>query len=331
MSYEIIIYTLLSFILLLTCAKISYKYNLVDFPNNRKMHTEATAFTGGVALSLIFAISILLFEISNNIFNLILSMSFLMSITGFIDDKYNLNVGGKLSLQIFPIFYLIVFQNLTLNHLGDYGFFEIKSGSFSIPLTLICALFLINAFNYFDGVDGTLSFVSISVLSILYFLVPDQEFKFFLIIILIPICTFIFFNFSFFKLPKIFLGDSGSLLLGFIISFILIYLANQNIVHPILLAWSIAIFVYEFIAVNFIRLKNNQNPFKAGRDHLHHILLERTNSIFHTNLLISATNVILFIVGYLSYTFISPLISITLYIFLFFIFLILRNKYSNNE
>ena len=72
-----------------------------------------------------------------------------------------------------------------------------------------------------------------------------------------------------------FLGDSGSLLLGFIISFILIYLANQNFIHPILLAWSIVIYVYEFLAINLIRIINNRNPFKAGRDHLHHIFLEK--------------------------------------------------------
>ena len=105
-------------------------------------------------------------------------------------------------------------------------------GVFSIPFTFLSVLFLINAFNYFDGIDGMLSFTSISTLSILYFLVVhehhylilDQNTEFFLIIITLPIIIFLFFNFSILKLPKIFLGDSGSLLLGFIISFILLFL-----------------------------------------------------------------------------------------------------------
>ena len=331
MNYTIIIYSLLSFLLLFSCAKISYKLQLVDLPNKRKLHSKATAFTGGSAISVTFVFSILLFQISNYHLNLILSMAFLIAIIGLVDDKFDITVGSKLGLQIIPIVYLIILQNLALNHLGDYYYFKLELGSFVIPFTLLCVLFLINAFNYFDGIDGTLSFASISVLAILYFLLSDQEFQLFLIIILIPIGIFLCFNFSLFKLPKMFLGDSGSLLLGFIISFILIYLANQNLIHPILLAWSIVIFVYEFLTINLIRLKNKQNPLKAGRDHLHHLLFKKTKSVFLTNFSITTTNIILFIMGYLSFSIISPLASLILFISLFFIFLILRNSIQNRK
>ncbi len=328
MNYTIISYLLICFVILIVCAKISYKFQLVDLPNKRKMHSNATAFTGGIAISITLILSILLFEIYNNYFNLILSMAFLMSLIGLIDDKFHLNVGGKLSLQVIPIFYLIIFQDMALVHLGDYNYFRFNVGSFAIPFTLLCALFLINAFNYFDGIDGTLSFSSCSVLAILYFLFPDQTFQLFLIIIIIPICIFLCFNFSLFKLPKMFLGDSGSLLLGFIVSFILIYLGSKNLVHPILLAWSIVVFVYEFLSINAIRLKNNQNPFLAGKDHLHHILIRKTNSIFFTNFLITSLNLILFIVGFLSFELFSPFLSFILFLAMFIIFFIIRSKYT---
>ncbi len=327
MDFHLISYSLLSFLLLFVCAKISYKFKLVDLPSERKIHSDETVYTGGVAISFSYILSILIFDIADN-FNLILSMAFLVSIIGLIDDKFNLNVGGKLSLQIFPIFYLIIFQDLALISLGDYNYFKLNLGSFALPFSLICTLFLINAFNYFDGTDGTLSFSSVSVLGILYFLVPNQEFQLYLVIILIPLGFFICFNFSLLRLPKMFLGDSGSLLLGFIISFILIYLANQNLVHPIILAWSIVIFVYEFLSINLIRLKKNQNPFVPGTDHLHHELFKKTKSIFFTNLTITLLNVILFLIGYLSFIFISPLVAFILFILLFLIFLFLRNKYS---
>ena len=110
--------------------------------------------------------------------------------------------------------------------------------------------------------------------------------------------------------------------------FILIYLANQNIVHPILLAWSISIFVFEFLSINIIRLKNKVDPFKAGQDHLHHILLEKTKSIFFTNFSIILINFILFIIGYLSFFLINQLASLIAFVFLFIVFLILRNKFS---
>ena len=327
MNYIMIIYTLLSFLILLSFAKISYKLDLLDLPNKRKIHSKATAYTGGIAISACLVISILLLGIRDNYLNLILSMGFLVSIVGLIDDKYDLNVGGKLSLQIIPIFYLVVFENLFLNHLGDYNYFKLELGTFIIPFTLISVLFLINAFNYFDGMDGTLSFTSISVLTILYFLIPDQNFRLFIFIIAIPLIIFLMFNFSIFKLPKMFLGDSGSLLMGFIISFTLIYLGNKNFIHPILLAWSIVIFVYEFLSINIIRLKNKKDTFKAGQDHLHYILYRKTKSILLTNFYISIANIILFFIGYFCFLLISPLTSLIIFILLFFLFLILRDKF----
>lgn len=323
-----IIYLLVNFFVLFSCSKISYRLNLLDLPNQRKIHTKATAYTGGIAISIILLFGLILFDNFYETLSLIISIGFLISIIGLIDDKYHLNTGGKLSLQIIPIFYLVFFENLTLNQIGDYNYFVIELRSFSIPFTFLSLLFLINAFNYFDGIDGCLSFTSITVLAILYFLVPDQNSKFFLIIFLIPICFFLFFNFSIFKLPKLFLGDSGSLLFGFIISFILIFFSNQKLIHPILLAWSVVIFVYEFLSINLIRIKNKIDPFKAGQDHLHHILLEKTESIFKTNFLISTLNIILFTFGYLGYLLINPLASLILFIILFFIFLFFRNKYS---
>lgn len=328
MNVSIITYSLLSFILFFFCGKISYKLNLVDFPSKRKIHSEPTAYTGGILLSIILLFGILLFDFSNKNLNLILSIGFLISIVGLIDDKYNLNTGGKLSLQIIPVFYLVVFEGLILTQIGDYNYLKFELRSFAIPFTLLCILLLINAFNYFDGIDGALGFTSISVLAILYFLVSNQEFQLFLITLFIPICIFLCFNFSIFKLPKLFLGDSGSLLLGFIISFVLIYVAQQNLIHHILLAWSISLFVFEFLSINLIRLKNKKDPFVAGQDHLHHILLKITNSILITNFLIFLSNVVLFCLGYFCFILINPISSLILFIFLFFAYLFLRNKYS---
>ena len=331
MNFTIIIYLILSFIIFLICSKISYELNLVDLPKKRKIHSKATAYTGGIIISIILVCAIQLFDISDDNLKIILSIAFLISIIGLIDDRYYLNAGNKLSLQIIPIFYLVIFENLNLNHLGDYGYFKLGLGAFSIPFTLLCVLFLINSFNYFDGLDGLLGFTSISVLGILYFLIPDKTFQLFLIIVIIPISIFLLHNFSLFKIPKLFLGDSGSLLLGFIISFTLIYLAKSNQTHPILIAWCVVIFVYEFLSINIIRLKNKQYLFKAGQDHLHYILFENTKSIFLTNICISLLNLIFFIIGYLSFLYISYLASLILFIFLFLLFFIFRSKYSNKK
>ena len=336
MSILVSTYLLLNFIILFLIGKISYKFNLVDLPNKRKIHNKATAYTGGCALSVIYLFSIILFDSFNPNLSLILSIGFLISIVGFIDDKYNLNIGGKLSLQIIPIFYLIFFENFSITQIGNYGFFNLDLGAFSIPFTFLSVLFLINAFNYFDGIDGILGFTSISTLMILYFLIVkenhyliyEQNTEFFLITISISIIVFLFFNFSFLKLPKIFLGDSGSLLLGFIVSFILIFFAKEKLIHPILLAWSVVIFVYEFLSINIIRLKTNQKLFKPGQDHLHHLLFKISKSVLKTNILISSFNIIFFAIGYLSFLFFNQLISLILFVILFFVYLFFRYTYS---
>ncbi len=327
MLNSISIYFILIFIVLLICGKISYKLNLVDIPNKRKAHSTPTAHTGGIAISLCYIFALQLFNILENNLNLILSISCLISIVGLIDDKYNLNTGGKLSLQIIPIFYLIVVENLRLTEIGDYHYFNLILNSFEIPFTLLCVLFLINAFNYFDGLDGTLSFASISVILILYFLSTEDNLRIFLIILVLPIFIFLIFNFSFFNVPKLFLGDGGSLLLGFVISFTLIYFAKEQIAHPILLAWSISIFAYEFLSINLLRMINNENIFKAGFDHLHHYLFRKTKSIFLTNVIIFFTNLLFFLIGYISFNKIGPIISLALFIFFFILFLFARNKY----
>ena len=323
----IIIYSIVSFLTLFSIAVVSYKLNLLDIPDKRKMHLKPTAYTGGLSLSFIYIFAIFLFNFSDQKLDLIFSIAFLIGVVGFIDDKYSLNVGGKLSLQVIPIIYLILLENFNLNQIGYYNYFKLELNSFSVPFTLLSVIFLINAFNYFDGLDGTLSFVSISVLGILFFLISNEDIQLFLITILIPILIFLCFNFSILKLPKLFFGDSGSLLLGFIISFTVIYLANQKIVHPILLAFSISIFVYEFLSINLIRIMNKKKIFGPGMDHLHHILLKKSKSLFLTNFLISITNIIFFIFGYLSFKFINSLASLILFMVLFIIFFKLRKKF----
>ena len=222
----LLIYSVISFSGLFFLALISYKLNLVDIPNKRKQHSKPTAYTGGIILSFIYVTAIEIFSVNIGNLNSIVAVGFLISIVGFIDDKYQLSISGKLSLQIIPIIYLIIIENLSLIQLGDYNYFKLELNSFSMPFTLLAVMFLINSFNYFDGLDGTLSFTTISVIIILYFLSSDQYVELFLITFLLPLLMFLCFNFSILKLPKLFLGDSGSLLLGFIIAFTLVYIAK---------------------------------------------------------------------------------------------------------
>jgi UDP-N-acetylmuramyl pentapeptide phosphotransferase/UDP-N-acetylglucosamine-1-phosphate transferase len=284
-----------------------------------------------LAISFIYIISTLLFAISDEKLNTIIITAFLIAIIGFIDDKHQLNISQKLCLQFIIIVYLTTIENCYLHDLGEYSNFKLQLSFLAIPFTILAILLLINAFNYFDGLDGTLGFTTISVLSILYFLTTDQNVKIFLISILIPLLIFLFFNFSIFKLPKLFLGDSGSLLLGFIVAFTLIYMKNNSEIHPILLAWSISVFVYEFLSIHIIRFNIKKKIFQPGQDHLHHLLFVKSKNLFMTNFLIVIINIIFFIIGYSSFKFFNSTISLILFLSLFIIYFISRSKFLRNK
>ena len=304
--------------------KISIMKGLVDKPNNRKFHLNATPYTGGIILSLTYLFIIFLTEFKDQSLNLILSYAFIISLTGLVDDRYNVRPGTKLLLQSIPIFFLID-QNLYLTDLGNYNLTDIINlGSINKIFTFLCCLLLINAFNYSDGIDGLLPSISIIVLvSFAIFLINiDSEAYLNILLIIFPLIIFLFFNFGILKKYKAFLGDSGSNLLGFIISFIAIYLYVEKEVHPALIVWPLAYLVYEFLSVTIFRIINNKGTFKPGKDHLHYEIIK----IFKLNqyialFLILCTNILLVIFGSYIFYKTGPDISMIVFILIFLIYL----------
>ena len=131
MTNIIIIYLLFIFFVIYIGSIFSYKLRLVDIPSKRKIHNKPTAYTGGLLIALIYLSSLQLFQTFSLQLNLLITTSLMISIVGFTDDKYHLNTGGKLSLQIIPVFYLIYVENMALNDIGKYGFFTLELYSFS--------------------------------------------------------------------------------------------------------------------------------------------------------------------------------------------------------
>ena len=139
---------------------------------------------------------------------------------------------------------------------------------------------LINSFNYSDGIDGLITAISINILisySIFLFNFEKQEEAKYILILITPLAIFFFFNIGVFKNFKVFLGDSGSNLLGFIFAFLTIYISKYENIHPMLLIWPLSYLVYEFLSVNILRLLNNKAVFKAGNDHMHYELKKLYN------------------------------------------------------
>jgi UDP-GlcNAc:undecaprenyl-phosphate GlcNAc-1-phosphate transferase len=317
---------IISFISFYSTYKFSKKYNLLDYPNlGRKKHKIPTPYTGGLAIYLTIILTIFFGYPNKEIKNLIF-FSFFIVVLGFIDDKYKLSVKKRVIFQIIcfliPIIDGFVVKNLgTVNTLGS-----LELGYFAAIFTIISAGILTNAFNYIDGKDGLASslFLNSLLLLILFLFYSQKEIDEILILLFIIVIIFIFFNLKFLGLPKLFLGDNGSLFLGYVLSFLLIYLTqNRNYLEPALIIWSISFIIYEFIATNFIRVLKLKNPFKAGVDHIH-FYLDKKYGLYKTLFMINFLNILLGFIGYFIWKNLGNSYSLILFIILFFCYFFIR-------
>ena len=155
----------------------------------------------------------------------------------------------------------------------------------------------------------------------------------FFYLILISILPFIIFNLGFVKNNKIFLGDSGSTLIGFILGWVLIFFSQveENLINPILVIWIAPIVVFDFFMVIFLRIYNKINPFSPDNIHLHYVLLKKFSKSI-VLLLITSSSIIFSFFGMLSFYYFGELISLILFLFVLVVYIFTNlhiRKYLN--
>jgi UDP-N-acetylmuramyl pentapeptide phosphotransferase/UDP-N-acetylglucosamine-1-phosphate transferase len=250
-----------------------------------------------------------------------------MSIFGLIDDKFELNVVNKFILQSIPVL-IVISKKLFINNLGTYEYFGVVSlGIFSVLITFLCVMFLMNAANYNDGVNGNLILIFITFLFIIINFIDVNNSIYIILLLLIPISIVLFvFNCIVKKEFTLFLGDSGSLTIGFLISFICIYCALNNLIAYALIPWTINYLVFEFISTNLSRIIRNKNIFNAGDDHMHYFLKKICEKDY---LVITITNLIYllnFLIGLVIFKMMGSAASIIFFIIFFFVYFYIREK-----
>ena len=327
---NISIIVIVKFLLILILNKLAHKLKLLDYPNLRKFHSDPIPYVGGLALGTIYLFIIFVIGSELTILNKIFYIGFISSLAGFIDDKLNLSPLSKIILQSVPVI-IIISQGLYLNDIGNYELIgKISLGKYGMIFTFLCGLLIINAFNYSDGIDGLLSTIFLNIFIffiILCFIFNNQSIGLFLIYILLPIVIFLFFNFSLFRLPKIFLGDSGSNLLGFLTGFVMIYLYKEIQIDASLLIWPVAFLIYEFFSTSTVRIIKNKNVFMPGSDHFHYQIGKLFNlNIIKINLVINFFIILLVLFGFFVHFIFGSIYSLTLFIILFFIYLYIKLK-----
>lgn len=303
----------------------SLKYLNFNFSKSKKtekrLSTKNIPTFGGVAMSLSFFISTrLLGEVENDILQLAFFAIFI-TLIGFLDDIYNLNWKTKFSLQILaigiPIFTLEIF--LQIEALLKVNYNNVLNSFVSIFWILL----IVNSLNFLDNMDGLAATVAIFIaisLSILSY--TTNQFR------LTDICIILFgsiLGFSYFNYPtaKLYMGDSGSLFIGYCLGFIsILFTWNSEInsfwnlpVPPVILFFSIPLI--DFVTVVFSRLKSGTSPMTGGTDHISHRLLNLgySNRKVLLNFAVFSTFIFLITLTILFTNQIISTIAISIYIF----------------
>jgi len=249
---------------------VAFKFGFIDIPNHRSSHEKNIPRGAGIVFGLIFLIGLLFYEIQYfNDISLALLSIFIIYICGFLDDKYTLNSYKKLIFIIIAsiIAYVGGFQ---LDYIGTFFGYDLNLGYLSIFGTIFVIVSLTNSINLSDGLDGLAGSLSIIILSCLFIIGYIHDDRILIVWPALLISILVAFLFLNWHPAKVFMGDSGSLLLGFVISILSIHAIEY--INPFSILFLAAVPVLDTLIVFRRRIQRGKSPFSADNNHLHHIL-----------------------------------------------------------
>ncbi len=286
--------------------KIARAKHLFEPFEARKIHTSIVPPLGGVAIFIGFTLSAIIATdgLSFDSLKYIIASVILMFFIGLKDDLLTISPRKKLIIQIFAAIILITLANVRFTNLhGILGIHEIGFIP-SVAITLLAMVVIINAFNLIDGIDGLasgLAMMSITVLGVWFYIAGQYQFAIMSFAMVGSLAGFFLYN-VFGRRNKLFMGDTGSLIIGIVISALIVKFNEFNIVKttPFAIgaapAVSFAIILVPLIdtlSVMSIRISNNKSPFIADNNHIHHRLLTLVNNHFIVALIIVFANVLI--------------------------------------
>lgn len=269
--FLLVLSAIISFIIAPLFMRLSYRFGFVDYPNHRKQHERPMPFSGGVSILVSFVITVIIAQPVEREYIPIILGGTLIVILGIIDDKYDLKPSvkflGQLVVISIPIFFGIIID--TINPFG----ITMNFGVFAIPFTFLWIAVIINAINLIDGLDGLAAGVSVIALSSIAFIGILQNNIFVMMISVILIGSTLGVLYYNFNPAKLFLGDNGSMLLGYVLG-VLSILGFKNVTFFSIL-FPIIILGVPFIDITFAavrRYREGVSLTRADRGHLHHKL-----------------------------------------------------------
>lgn len=294
----------ISFTAIPTIVRVARLKNLCALPNKRTSHSDATPNLGGIALFTGFLISTIIVAgsyFSSEIFYVI-SCLVIMFFIGIKDDILVIDPKKKLAAQIGVAMIIAILADIKIESL--FQIFNIGNIPYfgSVVLTVLLILVIINGFNLIDGIDGLASGIGILTSMVFGFLFWELQNTSYTIICfsLTGALSGFFLHNVFGKQNKIFLGDTGSLILGLLMSIMMVEFmqpdqvaASERFIHstPALAIGILIVPVFDIIRIFTIRISQGKSPFIADKQHIHHLLLKLGFSHLHSTLILLGVNV----------------------------------------
>jgi UDP-GlcNAc:undecaprenyl-phosphate GlcNAc-1-phosphate transferase len=279
MSVELLAMSVISCVLcVLVLSRLASSVGLVDIPDQRKYHIGKIPVIGGAAIVFSLTIMVGLFDVQWPFNPSITILGLLLFIFGLIDDSINLSPKFRFLAQMGVAILTVSVGDLHLYYFGNiFNLGDLYLGFWGELLTVLAIVTAINAFNMIDGIDGLLALLLINVF-IAMMVVGDGLNQFYWLCIAL-LAVFLIFNLGLVSgikdCRKVFMGDAGSMMFGYLVVCLLIDQSQHPIVEirPVTVLWLIAIPLMDLVAIVIRRIRKKQPIMKADRDHLHHIFI----------------------------------------------------------
>lgn len=271
------------FILIPVLQPLATRFGLTDKPDGRKQHDGPTPMHGGLSILLVLVTTAAIFrDISSSQAWAFYLAGGLLLLVGVADDLRDLNWRWRIGAQVLAAVGMVYLGGVSVQQLSDVvGVQHLALGWLALPVTVFVVVGVINALNMADGVDGLAggqALVSLLLFFAFALYAGNYTAAERLLAVSAAVVGFLCWNLRRPGLPRaeVFLGDAGSMLLGFIIAWTAVRLSQspEHPVSPVLGPWTIALPLIDTCSLILRRLREGRSPFSADRDHLHHILLD---------------------------------------------------------
>ena len=265
---------------------VAIHVGLVDVPGGRKQHSHPVPLIGGMAIFIGFIFSLMCLNISLGPYRGLFAGGAMLILLGVLDDFHELTPRIRLVGQCVASLLLIRWGNASLDHLGNLFFLgPVNLGVWSIAATVFFVIAFINAINMIDGCDGLAGLtIFTQALFLIYLCIRFhlEASAFLLALFCATLAMFLLFNMPlpWRKRARIFMGDAGSMFMGFLIAWFSVDVSQVLLMHQhsqmhfnlVTVLWILAYPLFDLLSVVLHRILKRRSPFKESRDHLHFIL-----------------------------------------------------------